>query len=236
MKAACPRMAAQHVGRRVERRRIEHGAREDHARHARCRRADPQVVDRLRDARAVRRKGMARQRTGVVEADETRLARRLHVDEQAALAQVRIAVLVVRDPARAVRVARGKRRAAVRRVMDQLAAAVPQEDVLGRPADTGRDPVQLRDEIRIRGQRSLPQRGDERMAAPAHGLPRAALLHVFVEHGRASSPRRTPMSNGAPAMTGKGKAACRVKGSNSGGWRPRQMMTAHPPPVDRNTR
>jgi len=55
--------------------------------------------------------------------------------------------------------------------------------VRGRPPDASRDPVQFRDETAVCGERSLPQRIDERTAAPAaHGLPCVALLHVRVAY------------------------------------------------------
>jgi hypothetical protein len=89
---------------------------------------DAYVVDRLREPRAIRREGVSRQRARIVEADEAGLAVGPDIDERTLVAQIRIAVFVVRDEARIAGVRYGReRRASIRRVVDQFAATVPEE-------------------------------------------------------------------------------------------------------------
>ncbi|KAG1434853.1 hypothetical protein G6F55_014461 [Rhizopus delemar] len=72
------------VGRFVQRRAIQHGARQQHARHAGMALAGAQVVDRLHQAGAVGPEGMAWQRAGVIEAEIARRVVPGHVHQVAA--------------------------------------------------------------------------------------------------------------------------------------------------------
>lgn len=128
VKAACALRIGEKTHSFVERTHIEHRAGQDHARHAGRGMLDAYVVDRLREPRAIRREGVSRQRARIVEADEAGLAVGPDIDERTLVAQIRIAVFVVRDEARIAGVRYGReRRASIRRVVDQFAATVPEE-------------------------------------------------------------------------------------------------------------
>ncbi|MNT75048.1 hypothetical protein D3C72_2139110 [compost metagenome] len=83
------------------------------------------VVDGLHQAGPIGGEGVAGQGARVVEAEVTRRIVQRDVHQMAAAIQIRIAVLVVADPARAVGGAQGGRRAAIRAAVQQIAAAMP---------------------------------------------------------------------------------------------------------------
>src|ERR1700751_2752160 len=68
MKTARGWRTAQDMQRLVERSRVEHRPRENHARHARCGYANAQIVDGLHETGAAGGKGVTRERSGGIEA------------------------------------------------------------------------------------------------------------------------------------------------------------------------
>ncbi|CFO09922.1 Uncharacterised protein [Bordetella pertussis] len=136
-------MIAQHRQRVVQRGAVEHRAGQQHARYAGVPLADAHIVDRLHQPGAVGGKGVAGQRAGIVEADVAGGVVGPHVHHVAAAVQERIAVFVVRDPARVFVAAPCDRRAAVRGLVQQVAAAVPQQYVHQRHAQAFGQPFEL---------------------------------------------------------------------------------------------
>ena len=166
VKAAGARMRLQHCQGLVQRRAVQHGARQEHARHPGMAPARAQVVDDLDQSGPVGAEGVSRQRPRIGEGDIARRVVGPHVQQQAAAVQVRVAILVMADPARAVGAMPGNRRATLGRAVQQVAAAVPQQHVGQRHAQAFGQSFELFPDRRQRALHAAGQFVQVGVAAP----------------------------------------------------------------------
>ncbi|CUK10850.1 Uncharacterised protein [Achromobacter sp. 2789STDY5608615] len=140
-----------------------------------------QVVDGLHQAGAVGAEGMAGQRARIVETQVARRVLQRHVDQVAAAVKVGVAVLVVADPAGAVRRFQRHRGAAVAAAaaVQKVAAAIPQQHVGQRHVQPLGQPLQFVPQGGQGGPGLFAQLVQVRVAAPgAQRLPGGALVQV----------------------------------------------------------
>ncbi|MDT4854628.1 hypothetical protein FQZ97_889420 [compost metagenome] len=209
VEAACMGQVAQQRDGVIQRGAIQHGAREEHARHAGMPLARAQVVDGLDQASAVGAEGVAGQGAWVI---ETKVAGRVverHVHQAAAPAQVRVAIFVVGDPAHAVRRLQRDGGAAVGRAVQQIPAAVPEQHVFERQAQAFGQALELFPDGRNGRLCLLCEFVQKAMAAPRpQGLPSAALLEIRGHDGAGQLAQRqtdlAPVSGDSFVLVGHG--------------------------------